>query len=71
MVGVARDIAPGTSINGDAGIDFVEVPVASTFEADGFLRVHARAFVFGDFFTFFDRPHRKQAEACKRTADTE
>ena len=27
-------------------------------------------FVFGDFFTFFDRPNGKQAEACKRAADT-
>ena len=71
MVGVARDIAPRTSINGDAGIDFVKVPVAPTFETDRFLRVNARTFVFGDFFTFFDRSHGKQAEACKRTADTE
>jgi hypothetical protein len=71
MVGVARDIASWTSINGDAGIDFVEVPVAPTFETDGFVRVNARAFVFGDFFTFFDRPNGKEAEACERTADTE
>jgi len=69
MVGIARDIAAWTSINSDAGIDFVEVPVAPTFKADGFVRVNARAFVFGDFFTFFDRPNGEQPEACKRAAD--
>jgi len=71
MVGVARDIAARSAINGHARIDFIKKSVAPPFEPEGFLRAHARASIFGNFFTLLDRPDGKKTEPGKRAADAE
>ncbi len=71
MVGVARDIAAWTAVNGHARIDFIEISVATPFEPEGFLGAHARPSIFGDFFTLLDRPDGKKTEPGKRAADAE
>ena len=65
MVGVARDIAARSAVNGHARIDFIKIAVAPPFEPEGFLGAYSRASIFGDFFTLLDRPDGKKTEPGK------
>lgn len=59
MIGIARDVASGSAINGDPGIDLVEVAVSTPLAPASLLSAQTGASVFGNFFTLFDRPFGK------------
>ena len=65
MVGIARDIAARSPVNGHAWIDFIKISVAPVFKPERFLGRNPRSFVFGDFFTLLDRPDGKKTEPGK------
>src|SRR5258707_15346325 len=65
MIGIACDIAARRAVDRDARVDLLQIAIAAPFEPAGFGGVDAGAFVFGDFFTLFDRPYREQTEAGK------
>lgn len=71
VIGVARDVPPGGTIDRDSRVDFVEIAVAAALEPKSFLGTYAGTFVFGDFFMFFDRPDGKQTKAGDGSANSE